>query len=131
MRAFLLVFVLTIGCARGPLSYDGTVRPFEHRAIHGLGGTACAGIGFGTTTDTVAIGLGCTVGLVAVEKAVLAIRHPERIGPHTLPDMLCDTIWSAAWLPLLVTKRHGWRGGLLTVAAWVGSAMLVAPRCVP
>lgn len=131
MRFALLLLLLLAGCARGPLSYDSSISPVEHRAVRALVGATVTwgGEAFGFR-PTVAL-LAATVGVTGASKLWLAVRHPERIGPWSAGDALCDLTWSAAVVPVEVWRWHGWRWGLVSAVAWGGAAWVVQRRCVP
>lgn len=119
-----------LGCARGPLSYDSTISPVEHRAVRALAG---ATVTFGAQSFGVkpltAVLIG-TVGLTAASKALLAVQHPERFGPWSIGDAACDLLWSAAVVPLVVARKSLTRG-LLTALGWGAGVWAIQRRCVP
>lgn len=134
-----VLLVALAGCAVGPRSYDSTLPPVQHRAVRALvGATITLGADDVGIRPAIALAIG-TVGQVVASKALMAVQHPDRLGPWTLGDVACDLTWSAAITPYLVGRHAARAGGAraaataggLTFAGWLAAAVLVARRCVP
>jgi hypothetical protein len=130
MTHVLLVLVLvTLGCAAGPRSYGA---PVPHRASYSALGLACGLIASKAGIDAVVTTVGCPGAIVAVSKAIVWSRHPERLGPWSPGDVACDLLWTG--VPMTVGRfvwRKQWRAAVASLVVGGAGLVWVQRRCVP
>lgn len=137
MRALvLLVLPALLGCGAHPYSAPTQLSPIAHRGTRALiGATVVLGAKEVGIKPAVAVLLG-TIGQVGVTKAVVAVRHPDWIGPWTPGDALCDVWTSAAVVPLVIGRqlgkdRYNWKAAVVAAGAW-GLGMVATDQfCIP
>ena len=71
-----------------------------------------------------------SVGLVGLVKSVECARwcgNPRKNWPASvaLKDAGYDLVLASASIPVLVGKRHGWKAGVATGAAWVATVFVM------
>lgn len=136
VAVLLLALPTLLGCGAHRYSAPTELSPLAHRGTRALiGATVTLGAKEVGIKPSLAILLG-TVGQVGASKALIAIRHPDWIGPWTPGDALCDVWTSAAVVPLVIGRQMGkerfhWRAAVVAAGAW-GLGMLATDQlCIP
>jgi hypothetical protein len=71
-----------------------------------------------------------TVGMVGLAKALECVRwcgNPNVNWPAgiALKDAAYDLVLTSASIPVLIGKKHGWKAGVASGAAWVASVFVL------
>jgi hypothetical protein len=126
------VFLLSVAPSAMAQSQASTVR--ISRDMHDL---SWAATGLATTFTLRELGvrekpatLIGTIGVVGLAKAIEcakwcgnpSVSWPARIA---LRDAVYDLTLASASIPILVAKRHGWKAGVASGAAWLGAVLVM------